>query len=272
MCGSTGVKLECHHVIKWSSSRVVRQNRRNLISLCKDCHRSIRNKEERYVSIFKSRISRNTERFKREKLTHEDIIKKKKEQEFLEDGDIAYKSPEYSDVLKNKKNEDYLRVTWRGMKRRVFNKNNSRYNRYGGRGITMFKEWVDSFPAFKKYILKNLGDRPPNHSIDRINNDGNYEPGNIRWANAEIQKQNNSKTKMDPVMVEVAFILFHKFNFKQRNIMTFFELNNPTSIRNIVKGLAWNNVTIKYKSLVKDSEVLSNIKQWEDKNADNNRH
>ena len=73
-------------------------------------------------------------------------------------------------------------------------------------------------------------------------------------------------------MVEVAFILFHKFNFKQIKIMSLFGLNNPTSIRNIVRGLAWNNVTATYKSIVKDPVVLENIKQWEEKNANNNRH
>ena len=272
MCGASGVKLECHHVVKWSSSQVVRQNRRNLISLCKDCHRSIRNKEERYASIFRARIARNTEKFKREKLSYEELIKRKKEQESLTDGDISYKYTDDSEVAKKKKNEDYLRVTWRGMKRRVFNKLNNKYHRYGGRGITMHKDWVDSFQSFKKYVIKNLGERPPGHSIDRINNDGNYEPGNIRWANAEVQKQNNSQTKMDDVMVEVAFILFHKYKKTQRQIMLFFGFNNPTSIRNIVRGMAWNNITIKYKSLVKDETTLNNIKEWEDKNANNNRH
>ena len=54
--------------------------------------------------------------------------------------------------------------------------------------------------------------------------------------------------------------------------MSLFGLNNPTSIRNIVRGLAWNNVTATYKSIVKDPLVLENIKQWEEKNANNNRH
>lgn len=272
MCGSSGVKLECHHVIKWSSSQVVRQNRRNLISLCKDCHRSIRNKEERYAAIFRARISRNTQKFKRDKLSHEELIRRKREQESLSEGEIAYKYAPDSEIAKRKKNEDYLRVTWRGMKRRVFNKLNNKYHRYGGRGITMYEKWVDNFQIFKKYVAEHLGERPPGHSIDRINNDGNYEPGNIRWANAEIQKQNNSQTKMDDVMVEVAFILFHKYKKTQRQIMLFFGFNNPTSIRNIVRGMAWNNITVKYKSLVKDQATLDNIKEWEDKNGNNNRH
>lgn len=267
MCGQSGVKLECHHVIKWSSSVRVRQNRRNLISLCKECHRSIRNKEEKYASVFRSKISRNTEKFKREKLTHEELIKRKKEQESLTGDEISYKYLSESEILAKKKNEDYLRVTWRGIKRRVFDKKNNKYHRYGGRGIKMHEDWIDNFQTFKKYILENIGERPEGHSIDRINNDGNYEPGNLRWANAQVQKQNNSQTKMDEVMVEVTFILFHKYKRKQRDIMNFFKLNNPTSIRNIVKALAWNNITVKYKSLIKDEKISANMSAWETKNG-----
>ena len=49
--------------------------------------------------------------------------------------------------------------------------------------------------------------------------------------------------------------------------MNFFKLNNPTSIRNIVKCLAWNNITAKYKSLIKDEKILANMNVWENKNG-----
>ncbi|HEY9702985.1 MAG TPA: HNH endonuclease [Allocoleopsis sp.] len=267
LCGRTGVKLECHHVVKWSSSAVIRQNRFNLISLCKDCHRGIRNKEERYASIFKSRIMKNTARHKRENLTSEEIMRRRREQEALQGNADVYQSKNPEEIVKKKKEEDYLRVTWRGIKRRIFNEKSNKYHRYGGRGITMYPEWVTHFQLFKKYILENLGDRPPGHSIDRIDNDGNYEPGNLRWATADIQKQNNSQTKLDDVMAEVAFILFHKYKKKQKDIMSLFNMNNPTSIRNIVRGLAWNNVTKKYIKIVKDQITLDNMKAWEEKHA-----
>jgi len=271
MCGNTGVKLECHHVLRWAKSVAVRQNKRNLISLCKVCHNSIRNKEDRYISIFRAKIARNTIRARKEKLTLEEMIQKKKEQQALTGDDIAYEYRPESEIVASKKNEDYLRVTWRGMRTRTTNTKSKSYHRYGGRGIKVCKEWLTSFSEFKKYVLENLGERPPGHSIDRINNDGNYEPGNIRWADAAVQKQNNSQTKMDEAMVEAVFILFHKYKKKQVQIMRKFDMNNPTVVRNIVKCLAWNNVTIKYKSLIKDKVALAHMEDWEKEHTNDNK-
>lgn len=79
---------------------------------------------------------------------------------------------------------------WRGILARCFNKKDKGYQNYGGRGITVFPEWTngEGFLKFKEYI----GPRPSkHHSVDRINNDGNYEPGNIRWATQK--EQNNNK-------------------------------------------------------------------------------
>ena len=269
LCKATGVKLECHHVVRWAKSSALRQNKRNLISLCKVCHNSIRNKEDRYISIFRAKISKNTERARKEKMTLEDLIKRKKEQEKLTGDDIAYVYKSDTDISLARKQEDYLRVTWRGMKRRTTNKVCKSFDRYGGRGITVCKEWLNSFQAFKKYITDNLGARPENCSLDRINNDGNYEPGNVRWATAEIQKQNNSQTKLDDALAEVIFILFHKYKKKQIDIMRSFGMNNPTAVRNIVKGLAWVNVTNTYKTIVKDALTLKHFSDWEVKNNAN---
>lgn len=67
---------------------------------------------------------------------------------------------------------------WCGMKARCFNENNKSYKNYGGRGITVCDRWRDSFENF----YEDMGPRPSSiHQIDRINNDGNYEPGNCKW-------------------------------------------------------------------------------------------
>lgn len=67
---------------------------------------------------------------------------------------------------------------WCGMKSRCFNENNKSYKYYGGRGITVCDRWRDSFENF----YEDMGPRPSSiHQIDRINNDGNYEPGNCKW-------------------------------------------------------------------------------------------
>lgn len=76
---------------------------------------------------------------------------------------------------------------WVAMKQRCCNPNNSAYQHYGGRGITVCQGWLDSFIAF----YKSVGPRPTSkHSIDRINNDGNYEPSNVRWATKTQQLAN----------------------------------------------------------------------------------
>lgn len=79
--------------------------------------------------------------------------------------------------------------SWTGIIKRCTNPNYPNYNYYGGRGITLCKRWRDSFEAF----LSDVGPRPsPNHSIDRIDNDGNYEKSNCRWA-TRIEQQRNSR-------------------------------------------------------------------------------
>lgn len=78
---------------------------------------------------------------------------------------------------------------WCGVKRRCLNKNEKAYKRYGARGITICDRWKDSFENF----LADMGQRPSAaHEIDRIDNDGNYEPCNCRWLEKAKQAQNRS--------------------------------------------------------------------------------
>jgi hypothetical protein len=85
---------------------------------------------------------------------------------------------------------------WRGMKARCYNPNDPSYKDYGGRGIRVYKPWRKSYVVFLKYILKTIGRKPAfEYSIDRIDNNGNYEPGNIRWATKKQQIHNRRKRK-----------------------------------------------------------------------------
>jgi hypothetical protein len=86
-------------------------------------------------------------------------------------------------------------VCWRGMKQRCRNPNNPAYPSYGGRGITVCERW-NSFENF----YADMGPRPsPQHSIDRWpNNDGNYEPGNCRWATKSEQNENRRPRHLWP--------------------------------------------------------------------------
>lgn len=76
---------------------------------------------------------------------------------------------------------------WLNMKRRCYEKTNNRYHVYGALGIKVCPEWKDDFAQF----YKDMGPAPtPSHTIDRIDVRGNYEPGNVRWADPETQANN----------------------------------------------------------------------------------
>ena len=74
---------------------------------------------------------------------------------------------------------------------RCRNPSSQSYPEYGGRGIAVCAEWYQ-FEAFHR----DMGDKPDNMSLDRINNDGNYEPGNCRWADAKTQARNRRDNRL----------------------------------------------------------------------------
>ena len=87
----------------------------------------------------------------------------------------------------------YLRCIFSSMKRRCNNPKIHNYNRYGGRGIkVLFK----SSKEFIKYVVNELQTDPRGLTIDRIDNDGNYEPGNIRFVSQAENNQNQSCKKL----------------------------------------------------------------------------
>ncbi len=85
-------------------------------------------------------------------------------------------------------------VIWTGIIQRCCNPRSTEYHNYGGRGITICLAWYKSFDRF----LKDAGPRPsPKHSIDRYPNcNGNYEPGNVRWATSKEQTRNMRRNRM----------------------------------------------------------------------------
>jgi hypothetical protein len=103
---------------------------------------------------------------------------------------------------------------WSGMKSRCYNPKNKSYANYGGRGIRVCDRWLNSFEDF----LADVGRRPsPAHSIDRYpDNDGDYRPGNVRWATA-AQQAANKRNSIKPT-AKARICALRKLGFSHREI------------------------------------------------------
>ena len=125
-------------------------------------------------------------------------------------------------------------VAWKNMRSRCYDPKDKRYDAYHGRGITVCQEWLESFEAF----FEHVGPKPsPKHTLDRKDNDKNYEPGNVRWA-THIQQNNNKRNT--PMVV---------FRGERMSLRYAYRLSNTTMSYSGVKSrLAQDELTIE-KSL-----------------------
>ena len=93
--------------------------------------------------------------------------------------------------------------SWSGAKGRVSNPRNVSWFNYGGRGITMSSEWFNSFEQF----VQDMGERPEGLSLERIDNNGNYEKGNCKWANSYEQVTNRRKFRSFDLLHQLSVLL-----------------------------------------------------------------
>lgn len=145
----------------------------------------------------------------------------------------------------------YLYVAWVGIKQRCYNINNRGYKNYGKRGIKMYTEWINNYKAFKAYIQSNLGERPEGYSLDRINNDGNYEPNNLRWASSNIQNYNKrSNINLNENEINKIIKLIKENNFTLTFIATKFNVSYSTIHR--IKNKNLKNLHLRTKITLND--------------------
>ena len=260
------VKLTVHHIKRYADSKSLRNNRYNLISLCFICHKDVTGNEKKWESRFKVIARKNESIYKKNKRTRQQILEEQKKYQQLPDNFEQYQYKTDDEITKEKKKEAHLKHLHRLIKFRTQNKKSNSYKAYGGRGITMCNEWVNSYEMFEKYILENLGECPDGCSIDRIDNNKGYEPGNIRWAKVEEQAQNRRTTILDPSIVIVILILYYKYKFRICDIVDKLNLPNRTLVSGVINFKTWKNITYNYKKIIDNDKILKMIDEYNENN------
>ena len=126
-------------------------------------------------------------------------------------------------------------LTWAGMIQRCQNGKTKGYKYYGGRGIVVCNRWLNSFNNF----YKDMGCKPfPRAQIDRIDNDGNYELGNCRWATAAENSHNRSSTKLTWEIVNTIRKLYKNGGITHRELGVIYGIHRVT-IGDIIDHSRW---------------------------------
>lgn len=158
-----------------------------------------------------------------------------------------------NDKLKYNTYRRYLNTTFNNMRKRCLNKNNEYYYNYGGRGISICKEWINCFDNFFEWAINH-----PTYShgfhIDRIDNDGNYDPNNCEFV---TRTKNNRKQSQNKLSMEIAKELRMDYN----NGLAPKEISNKYNVSISLVNKMNNPRYLSYRSWRSDEWLSSNEKK-----------
>ena len=148
-------------------------------------------------------------------------------------------------AIHNGKKTSLYRV-WCAMRERCTNPNNKSYHRYGGRGITVCEEWND-FSLFRKWAIEN--GYKAKLTIDRINNEKGYMPGNCRWVDHKTQNRNYSRNHLITYMGKTQCITDWAEEYGINRATILFRLNKGKTLEEVFdtrdrRKLRWKKKTI----------------------------
>lgn len=198
---------------------------------CKPCSNA-------FVSDWKTA---NPEAFKESQRKHYKINKDeilRKNKEYIEANIERVRQMRLDYV--NRHDREYW--VWRSMNDRCYNHNHRQYKDWGGRGVEIYEGWrrdpsiskqnnMLKYNTYKSYIENNLGPRPSaDHSIDRIDNNGNYEPGNLKWSTREEQVNNQRRS----IAVKLSILDNSPIYYPFGNLITLIEFSRQVGLPLIV--------------------------------------
>lgn len=145
---------------------------------------------KRFGTLLVIRLEEKTDKHKKWRVRCDCGLEKVVFQQHLLSGKT--KSCNHKQHEQHSMSQDPTYSSYLNMKDRCLNPNNPEYENYGGRGITIYEPWINSFSRF----FLDVGKRPHNTTLDRIRVNGNYEPGNVRWVNNHIQNLNRRSSNL----------------------------------------------------------------------------
>lgn len=171
--------------------------------------------------------------------------------------------------MKHKMSKTKLYKIWGSMKQRCLNMNDKGYKNYGGRGITVCDEWKNDFISFYQWSVNN--GYQEGLTIDRINNNGNYEPSNCRWTDNFTQQSNTRKnvyltidgeTKILSEWQRISKISPYAFYKRYNEGIRGKELLKPTrkSYKGKIIQKDLNGNVVKIWDSLKEIEIFFNVK------------